>query len=600
MNLYEVTFVADTASAVANVNKLEAEIRQLNAMIAALATAGNNAGSTLTNLGMNATSTVTNISHVTTQTTSLTGALLNLSNTLQIVQAAAAVAFSFGEKINEGRDAIKQMTDDAMKLRDTLREIANLQGKSGPDNEVARDVLDLGIKSGLQPQEAKAFMEQFLGSVPAGKTKGNITDAVAAEVAEEGAAFGSRMGIAPKTAGDFAGVMSQYQKIPDRVAAAQVMGQVAYGLNEGRGNVEPLLRTLISTAGSVVELGGPMESLADLAVMEGVASTHANPYATGTRLKQAVRALRETKGPQGEWLKAHGVKNGMSHLDRLKAIKPALMAEVAQGKGLDQAIKDNITDDDSETRSLAEQLNDIDLMDARLKKKEDITGFKVIAQNQEFLKKDRTGRRRVQRARKAAQEFVVGQANEDMELAKENASQMMLDKGETTGKLNKFKEWASDGGGLLPLLGFEKTSERWKFERAQQELIKEARAKGMTEEEIFVKHMQYDPEGIKSASIPGGREHNDTALGITRWLSTERSQKEGYRALSTAVSARNGNTDGAAPAIVDRLDKLVKETKEQTASIKKWVAAGPMPPAAPAAAPPAAPPRAGAAAPRRP
>ena len=409
------------------------------------------------------------------------------------------------------------------------------------------------------------------------------------------------MGIAPKTAGDFAGVMSQYQKIPDRVTAAQVMGQVAYGLNEGRGNVEALLRTLINTAGSVVELGGPMESLAELAVMEGVASTHANPYATGTRLKQAVRALRETKGSHGEWLKAHGVKDGMSHLDRLKAIKPALMTEVAQGKGLDQAIKDNVTDDDTEARSLAEQLNDIDLMDARLKKKEDITGFKVIAQNQEFLKKSQVGRRRVQRAKKAAQEYLAGQANLDMEIAKENAGQMMMERGETTGNWNKAKEFIAN---IPHLVGAEEAKERWKLQHATDELVKEAHRVGMTDQEIFVKAFGFSPTGIQDETKPGqeasARASNMNRYEMSKWTMMEGRAKENFKSLSKAVQARNGNNDGASPAVVDRLDKLVKETREQTASIKKWVAAGPMPPAAPAAMLPAAPPRAGAAAPRRP
>ena len=181
MNHYEITFVADTASAVAAVNRLEAEIRQLNAMVAASATAGNTAASAVSNLGGAAQTTGSLITNITHNTSALNSSLMNLSNVLQVVQGASALAFSFGEKINEGRKYVQELTEDSGKLLDTLREIANLQGKSGPDAEVARDVLELGVKSGLQPQEARAFMEQFLGSVPAGKTKKNITDAVAEE-----------------------------------------------------------------------------------------------------------------------------------------------------------------------------------------------------------------------------------------------------------------------------------------------------------------------------------------------------------------------------------------------------------------------------------
>ncbi len=570
-NQYEITFVADTATALANISRLEAELNRLGATANAANTAANSAAGGVGGLGAQASATAGHVEVITNNLGSMNSSLLNLSNALQVVQVAAQVAFAFGEKLNSARKEIQNMTDDAMKLRDTLREIANLQGKNGPDESVARDVLKLGIAGGMMPKEAKEYMEQFLGSVPAGKTKGNITDPVAEEVAREGAKFATRVGINAKTGGDFAGVMSQYQKIPDVKTAAKVMGQVVYGLNEGRGNVEPLMRTLLTTAGSLVQDGGPMENLAELAVMEGVASTHANPYATGTRLRQAVRALRETKGPQGAWLAQQGVKDGMSHLQRLKAIKPALMTEVAKGKGLDQALKEFVTGDDTEARSIAEQLGDIDLMDARLAKANGITGEGVMDANTKFLTRNAVGRDRVSKANAEAQKFLIGDKFTNMTIAMNNAEQVMRDQHEIGGAWNTGKEWVQDAVGLawLGKMGFR---DKRKLGHATGELIKEARRVGLSDKEIFVNALKLDRNYFHDENDATLRkQYTKAQIQTMNWNNFsgdrelyrgETQVKEDYSRLSQAVERKGGNISGPMPDLGAKLDAVAKNGEE--------------------------------------
>ena len=572
MNQYEITFVADTASAVASVRQLEGELVRLQAQLGAVTTAGNNANAAQQAHASGAAAATVGVK-------GYTESLLNLSNALQVVQGLGFVFGGLAEKIAAGQQKMAEMTEDAFKLRDALREIANLQNHDAPDDEVTTGVLQFGVETGMTPTEARKYMEQFLGSVPAGKTKGNITDAVAEEVAQEGGIFGTRMSINPNTAGDFAGVMSQYQKIGSREEAAKVMGQVAYGLNEGRGNVEPLMRTLLNTAGSVIADGGPVGSLSELAVMEGVASTHANPYATGTRLRQAMRALRTTKGDQGKWLAEHGVKDGMNHLDRLKAIKPALMAEVATtGKGLDQALLEHVTSDDTEARSLAEQLGDIDLMDERLKVMGGITGKGVIEKNRKFLTQSKTGRRRVQMAKKASQEFLVGQQNEDMEIAMENQRQNLTEEKRFAGWLGKADEWVGDAVGYATGQGGYK--DRLALGRATKSLIGEARRVGMTDEEIFAKHLGMNPSEILTTAKSGlsaeeVAKRNMLTYEVNRGLRHNDGNKEAFKSLSREVTTRNGNQDGSGPKIVAELQKLNKTNDEQAGMLRKWQVAGP-------------------------
>jgi hypothetical protein len=113
------------------------------------------------------------------------------------------------------------------------------------------------------------------------------------------------------------------------------MGQVAMGLNQGRGNLEPLVRSLINTAGAVVGDGQGVEDLGELAAVQGSASTHANPRESGTRVRWAVTALRDMTGPQGAYLESVGIKAGMRHIQRLEKIKDDVLKADASGEGGD-------------------------------------------------------------------------------------------------------------------------------------------------------------------------------------------------------------------------------------------------------------------------
>ena len=365
-----------------------------------------------------------------------------------------------------------------------------------------------------------------------------------------------------KTGGDFAGVMSQYHKIPHIKAAARIMGQVAYGLNEGRGNLEPLMRTLLNTAGSMVADEGPMESLADLAVMEGVASTHANPYATGTRLRQAVKGLRVTTGPHGEWLKKQGADKG-THRDRLKAIKPAIMAEVAKGKGVDQALIELVTDDYSVARSLQEQLGDIDLMDVRESVAKKITGSDVMADNKDFLTKNAVGRNRVADANKAAQEYLIGNRFTDMTIAMKNADTTLRDEKKIgDGWMYKGRELIEDFASLTWLTGGMGFTDKMKLSRATMSLVEEGRRVGLSEREIFVDSLgmskiKFDYAN-QNATKSGQSKRAIEQMNLSDY-NTERQVymsetfiKDHYNKLSQTVERRAGNIGGQAPNMAGR------------------------------------------------
>ena len=609
----EVVITSDTTSAIAGFAQVEAEIKKLTSAAMASGQALGGATGAMGGITAAASNAGAQIQHTTGHVGSLTSGLLSLSSAMQVFSMAMQVIGEFGSKMNAAREAVNQMTEDTMKLRDTLREVASLQGKDGPNNAVASDVLQLGMDSGMMPKDAVEFMEQFLGSSPAGKQKGNITEEVSKQVAVFGAQFGVQKDVTPKTAGDFSGVISQYQKVPDVETAAKVFGQINYGLNEGRGNMEPLVRTLLNTAGSVVdENGGPLESLADLAVMEGVASTHANPYATGTQLRQAVRALRKTEGAEGEWLAKQGAnKPGMRHIDRLKAVKPELMREVASGKGLDQAIKEHITANDAEARSLMQQIGDIDLMDKRTEVMKTINGVDVIKSNEAFFgtgPDGAAGSWRKQLAKEATQRFLIGQANETRVMAQKNAEISMRDPNQPGGAQiggpeSTLWEFVQDGFGAFPFVGFMTTRDKKLLGRGTSELIAEARRVGLTEEEIFAKSLGMD--GKQSPNVvPGDKSVNFQNYSAFRQGQGETEIKKRFGVLGTAVQAKGGNPYGSSPDLVPELKRLTENTKQLTEAIKKNTQVVARPGAAGGQKPgpqlPPPPPRPGGAAPKRP
>ena len=376
----------------------------------------------------------------------------------------------FGDLSNKARDHMRELGEDARKMRDDWREIANLSGKSGPDDTVVADIIAKGAKTGMVPEEARKFMEQFQGSIPAGLQKKNIKESAIPFVAEEGMRFGNRTGLAPSTAGDFTGVMAQYGKVHGSVDAAATMGRVAYGLNEGRGHLEPLMRSLIKTAGAVAgeHNGSPIWSLSELAAIQGVASTHASPDASGTKIRKAVSELRDFSGLQGDGLKRLGIKPTDSYLAALNKIRPGIMAADASGKGGDQYLMDLGFNDLAGRTSLVEQARDYPIIMERIKNQKKITGEQVQADNENYLNNNINGISRKIKGETEAGEYIKKVHGEKLAMANEAVKNQMTRRGEYGGFVNETLAFFQDFGGLKRQLGFRGAKERWLDERSME------------------------------------------------------------------------------------------------------------------------------------
>ena len=580
---YQIIFTADTANAVAGMKMMHQELQMLEAFANSSGTSINNLAQGVNGLAGAALHLNGALGATQPTTTSFTLSIADLARAFAIqgvMSGAVEAVLAFGDVANRARDRVKDLAIETMDLRDKMRELANLQKQDGPNNEVTVAAVKLGMAAGMMPEEAVKYLEQFEGSSPAGEQKGHIDEATKKAMMVEGAKFGTRVALKPQTAGDLAGVISQYTDLtrdgdgnplpPDaRVEKGMAqMGRVAYGLNEGRGNLEPLVRSLINTAGAVITDGhGPVEDLGELAAVEGVASTHANPREAGTRVRQAVRSLRDTKGKAANYFESVGIKDGMTHIQRLERLKADQERTDASGEGFDTFLKSVGLTDEDEGRAIVEQVRDLDIIKKRVANQKKMGGRQVIQQGNNFLAHTRTGVRRQQKANKAGQEFLVGEQGERFEMAREAAEQQLRDEKKIGGPENSTTELAADLFGLLPKLGYESTREATKAQRAEENLIEEAKRKGIDEAAIYSAlsggkaktHDQY-------TSKPGDGvmkmlNADNPFVGTIRESRSEGERLAGFNKLADEVEQRHGAAVPAPPQIGQKLDNVVEQER---------------------------------------
>ncbi len=505
---YILTYTVNTAQATQALADLRPKIWATGVASDATAKQIQELDAALKGLATSATGTVMPAMHSSGESVKGLGATVaGLATSWFVLEHGVEMIGKFGEKANMALDLMKELGEDVRNMRDDFRELANLKHKDGPDDEVIAETLQMGARAGLMPTDARKFMEQYEGSSPAGKQQGHIDDKTAAALAQEGMKFGARVKINANTAGDLTGVLSQYEKIPNVEHGAKRLGQIAYGLNEGRGNLEPLMRSLIKTAGSVVnEDGGPIPNLAELGVQIGVASTHSSPDAAGTKVRSATRTLREFQGKQGRTLEALGIKPGMSYMDSLRKIAPEVLKADKEGIGGDTYLRNSGFTDKMEITAILEQSRDLEFMEKRLitsqgkNGKGGIQGADVIAQNNRYLKTDKNGISRRIRAATAVQEKIRGMEVEQKNMAKEAATVKMIDNHEVGGTGNFLQEVWGDAIGIKPLIGIRKSSDRWKDEKALEtahEAIYRAKIKaGKNPIAAFIEMQKENPENF--------------------------------------------------------------------------------------------------------
>jgi hypothetical protein len=375
------------------------------------------------------------------------------------------IARGLGESFKDARQFAAETAAEATKLRDTLREVANLRGKPGADDAVTTGQLALRMGSGMRAPEARQFEEQFLGSLPLSKEKGGITDKVADELARETARLAVRTGLEGKTAGDLAGSLGMFGKVPDaRVGLGRVQ-QIVDQLNDGRGNLTPLTAELMKDAAATVGQGGMFRTIQDRAAAIGTATAMGSIGRTSTRVNQAIAGLSNIEGQddKGATLRGLGIEGTDDLLARLEKIAPMVNSFRAEGldplgelkkRGFNSQVQQKaiigFVDNLPTLRTrMAAVREDPAAPDARSLAAADRSG----RLNDQFFAGDKAARERVADATMDAARFFRGRKDEHLEIERKRAEAQLLHAGQMDTPGDNFVDRMMDGFGILPGLG---------------------------------------------------------------------------------------------------------------------------------------------------
>ena len=234
----------------------------------------------------------------------LGSSMLALQARIAIFHALKEAVLDLGKAFTDARAKADAWGKGNLAMRDEYRELANLQGKAEPDDQVVGGALRFRMATGLSNQGANDVLRRFEGELPAAKDAGNITgdatSGVAGDYLREATRTGLRVGLSGSTTGLLAAKLAMAEKIPSAEVGAGRFQTVVDLLNRGSGDLTPLTQSLVNTAGGNVGKGLPFKNLPQLAAAIEVSSANATPSIAGTRVRQAVAGLNRLRLGQVE------------------------------------------------------------------------------------------------------------------------------------------------------------------------------------------------------------------------------------------------------------------------------------------------------------
>ena len=225
------------------------------------------------------------------------------------------------------RDVNAANAEKALMFRQSLRETAVLSGKSEVGDALVKEQLEFQQKTGMLPEEAVVFRNQFRGAVESGKLRGNINNATAERLEQEMATFAVRNQIDPKSAGKLGGLLGEYVPIPDVETGMAKIGEMQAHLNIlGVGTAKELVPPFLGLMGEMSGEGGRISDPGRLAAYYAGATIRAGkrPEVAANDIRQANRFFVNGVGRYPDLLAQMGVKPGMSFEESLEAASPML------------------------------------------------------------------------------------------------------------------------------------------------------------------------------------------------------------------------------------------------------------------------------------
>jgi hypothetical protein len=230
------------------------------------------------------------------------GLLLDVGPAIPSVAQAVGLFGTILDSLRQARDMSDAWAQSTFNLRESLRDIAQLQGKSVVTDEFLRSQLGVMRATGMTATESHKFQEQFLGEAAAYTSR--LAPGEMERLTTLGGQYATTLG--PESIGTMAQL---YGRI---IGANQAGGQTAQGvvgeaaevyriLQAGSGAAPLILQSMMNVApelGAGME-GGQVGSIRNLSAMAMGASRMGTPSQVDTILRQLGRVASGGAGP--EW-----------------------------------------------------------------------------------------------------------------------------------------------------------------------------------------------------------------------------------------------------------------------------------------------------------
>ncbi|MEO6809150.1 MAG: hypothetical protein ABI353_08545 [Isosphaeraceae bacterium] len=453
--------------------------RALGSQLLAVGNTANGTGTALNGVGTAAGSIRGNFKAASSSGRSVAGSLLAIGAAYKGIQLVAEVGEALAESLDKAREFARETAEQNLKLRDSMRELKNLQGGSQSSDDVARAHLEFRAATGTTDKEAEAFQSEYLGAVDASRDRWEAThDAqgkpipgtremgmrpgIEGDLGVEAATFGVRTGMDAPTAGKLTGLLGEYGKIGSVEEGAKVLGGIGHHLNiEGVGKVAALAKDFTGLLADFSGEDGRIPDPVQAAAVFSVATRRNKSGAkTATSMRQANRLMRKAAFSDDEEVKALGITEDDDFLQSLRKIAP-----MATGKGADKWMMDhkigrNSTERDAVIK-LAKMLPSIDvaLNDPDAK----VTAAGTIAANKQFLATDPAALNRIAETRRDQAKDTRGMAARDFAVLSKLAEADLLNNKEIETRESNTQEALQDilaPGFVRGALGIENARQR--------------------------------------------------------------------------------------------------------------------------------------------
>jgi hypothetical protein len=468
------------------------DIGALAAALSAMTQAAQAAGANLANLHAQ-------FGNIPTQATSATASVQSFVTTAMLLSEARKAVGAMGDVFKESRQYAHEVAEEAAKLLDKLRELANLRKQD--TGKTATEFVGQMERTGATKAELEAADAEYEGAVDASRAKFKASGGklgmdpnrkdIAEGLEDEAVKFGVRTGMDMPTAGRMAGLLGMYHKVDSVDAGANILGQIGHHLNvEGVGKVATLAKPFLSLAGEMVDEGdsGRFHSLADMSAAFSVATRRfSSGAAAATGMKQANRLLRKASTSDDPELKKFGVTTEDDWITGMEKMAPALLSPTA-----DIFLKKHqIGKNDAErmaTVRLARMLDEmkIAMEDPAAK----ATGAGTIAANADFLAHDPAGVERMNNMHKEAAVVRKGIKEMPYNSALKGAEGDLTDSGGVDTDQTRASDALYDFLGLGPYLGFKSSRDQRLASRAEEKLKAKAKAAGIVNPDKYAPAME--------------------------------------------------------------------------------------------------------------